>query len=391
MPNTGSAIDRSCLAGLVALLVGVACFPAVALAQAQTQEPAAGTTTQAGSAARPPVAPFVEPGEVLAIPPALLERLQSEVMAPTVLREKRLDLLVQFLFSPGGLALEYDGTRTRTISEVFTDHKANCLTFSLLFVALARQAGIDAYVQESDFVLALQGNDALYGNGHVNVGVEIGHSRKTVDIDSSVVSSGEPHAISDERALSHFYNNRGAELMAAGRLPEARRNLAKSIALTPDFTAAWNNLGVLDAREGALALAEQDYRRALEIDSRHSPTLSNMVNLYRRLGDAKREAEFEKRLFKVQRKDPFHQIILAMGYEQTGDYPAAIDHYRRAIRLRAKLDFVYFGLARSYAHVGDIRRATNALVHARDVAGDNRGMYQAKLDHLRRMHASLTH
>ncbi len=390
MSNTGCAINRGCLTGLVAMLVAVASSSAVALAPAQ--EPA-GTKIQVESAALPPVEPVVAPGAVVAIPPALLERVQAEVMAPTRRREERLDLLVQLLFSPGGLALEYDGTRTRTISEAFADHKANCLTFSLLFVALARQAGIDAYVQESDFVLAWQGNGALYGNGHVNVGVEIGRSRKTVDIDSSVISiRGKPRAISDERALSHFYNNRGAELMTAGRLPEARRYLDKAIALTPDFTAAWNNLGVLDAREGALARAEQDYRQALDIDARHSPTLSNMVNLYRRLGDTKREAEFEKRLFKVQRKDPFHQIILAMGYEQTGDYPAAIDHYRRAIRLKAKLDFVYFGLARAYAHVGDIRRATNALVHARDTAGDKRrDMYQAKLDHLRRLHASVTH
>ncbi len=341
----------------------------------------------------PPQAPALpDPAAILAVPPELEALLDERVVRASSSRERRLERLVELLFGSQGLALEYDGSRTRTIAESFAEHKANCLTFALMFATLARRAGIDAYVQESDFVLAWQGNGALYGNGHVNVGVRIGRARKTVDIDSSVISiRGEPRAISDTRVLSHYYNNRGAELMAAGHLHEARRSLARAVELTPDFTAAWNNLGVLDAREAALVQAEQAYERALEIDSRHSPTLSNMINLYRRLGDKKQEAEYEKRLFRVQRRDPFHQIILAMGYEQSGDYAAAVEHYRRAIRLKAKQDFVYFGLARSYAHLGQIRRATDALVHARDVAGRDRDKYQTKLDQLRRLHPGPSH
>ena len=387
MSNPGWAINRSCVIRLVAVLVAaVSAFPAVALAPAERP---AGTKTHAESMASPPAGP-IAPSEVVAVPPALLERLQREVLAPTRSRERRLDLLVQLLFAPGGLALEYDGSRTRTIDEAFTDHKANCLTFSLLFVTLARQAGIDAYVQETDHVLAWQGSGALYGNGHVNVGVKVGPARKTVDIDRSVVSiRGAPRAISDERALAHFYNNRGAELMEQGRLQPARRHLDTAIRMEPAFVGAWNNLGVLHMREGAVKEAERAYATALDHKKRYAPTLSNMVNLYRHTGDAKRLAEYEKRLFDVQRRDPFHQIILALGYERSGDYAAAIEHFRRAIRLKAKEHFVYFGLARSYARLGDTRRAVDALVHARDAAGDRRDMYQTKLERLRRLHGTI--
>jgi tetratricopeptide (TPR) repeat protein len=360
-------------------------------------------TVWAQSPATPPPSPALqdaatsgEPAEpiaaeeVIAVPPWLDALVRERVIEPTSSREERLKRLVELLFGADGLALEYDGGRTRTITQSAEDRKANCLSFALMFATLARRAGIDADVRETDFVLAWQDNGALYGNGHVNVGVTIRAQRKIVDIDQSVISTrGKPRVISDQRVLSHYYNNRGAELMAAGQLQEARLHLTRAIELTPDFTAAWNNLGVLATREDALMQAEQAYRRALDIDARHSPSLSNLVNLYRRLGDAKRQAEFEKRLFRVQRKDPFHQILVAMGYEQAGDYAAAAEHYRRAIRLKAKDDFVYFGLARAYARLGDTRRAIDALVHARDAAGEDRDLYQTKLDRLRRLHPAL--
>lgn len=299
---------------------------------------------------------------------------------------------MQLLFSPKGLALEYDGARTRTIAEAFTEHKANCLTFSLAFVTLAREAGIDAYVQETDQVLAWQGSSTLYGNGHVNVGVKIGTGRKTIDIDRSVVSiRGTPRAISDDRALAHFYNNRGAELLGQGLLQPARSHLELATRMDPTFIGAWNNLGVLYMREGALGEAERAYTTALDHKQRYAPTLSNMANLYRHMGDAKRLAAYQKRLFEVQRKDPFHQIILALGYERSGDHAAAIEHFQRAIRLKAREHFVYFGLARSYARLGDTDRAIDALVHARDASGDQRDMYQTKLERLRQLHGLDAH
>lgn len=356
------------------------------------QSPAMGLQPSAQDTPEPavPIDP-VAPAQVVGVPAWLDALLHERVIEATTSREKRLEKLVQLLFGPDALAIQYDGSVTRTIAEAGTDHRANCLSFALMFVTLARRAGIDAYVQETDHVLAWQGNGMLYGNGHVNVGVRIGHTRKTVDIDSSVMSiRGLPRAISDQRALSHYYNNRGAELMATGRLQDARRHLALAIELTPDFIGAWNNLGVLASREGQPAQAQLAYERALEINARHSPTLSNIVNLYRRLGDAQRRAEYEKRLFRVQHRDPFHQIILAMGYEQAGNYAAAIEHYQRAVRLKANDDFVYFGLARAYAHLGDIPRALDALTHARDAAGNRRGnMYQSKLERLRQLHPAL--
>lgn len=382
----------ACLYSLT-LLAGVT-SPAIATAQAiaPVERPALiGASPYLSGAPSPDSSPAplepIPPEQVVAIPPELLERVQNEVVARTYSRNKRLALLVDLLFGPNGLALQYDGTRTRTIAQSAADGKANCLSFSLLFTALARRAGIDADVQETDHMLAVHQDGVLYGYGHVNVSVNISGSRKIVDIDRSVmVVRGETRRVTDDRALSHFYNNRGAELMEAGELVAARKHFNEALRITPDFVAAWNNLGVLDMREGSLQDAMRAYGKALAKNPGHAPTLSNIVNLYRRSGDARKLAEFEKRLFRVQSNDPFQQVILATGYEQKGDYKQALAHYRRALRLQEDEHYIHFGMARAYAHLGDMRRATDELMKARDRAGPQSDLYQAKLDYLKLLH-----
>jgi tetratricopeptide (TPR) repeat protein len=329
--------------------------------------------------------------DVIAVPEELRSRVRKMVIEPSTSRDRRLEALVSLLFDDTGYALQYDGSMTRTVAQSVADRRANCLSFSLLFVAAARDVGIQAYVQETDHVLAWQDGAALYRNGHVNVGVRIGTVRKTVDIDRSVMSiRGMPRPISDERALSHFYNNRGAELMRDGLLDTARHHFRKALELTPDFVPALNNYGVLSMREHDYPQAARAYTAALLNNSRHTPTIFNMINLYRKTGDVRRQREFETRLFQVQRRDPFHQIVLALGYERSGDYAAAAEHYRRAIRLKARDHFVYFGLARAYAHLGQSGRAADALMRARDAAGNSRSLYQSKLDRLRHTQPTTT-
>lgn len=378
----------------IALAAFLGALPAPAAAQAvlrvegsaksnETTLASRTTSPDPGSARREPI-----PHEqVVAIPSALLERLQREVIAPTRSRNKRLDLLVALLFEPAGLTLQYDGTRTRTIAESIADRKANCLSFSLLFTALARRAGIEADVQESDHVLVGHQDGVLYSNGHVNVSVHVSGTRKTVDIDRSVMAvRGEARRITDDRALSHFYNNRGAELMEAGELDAAQRHFELAVRITPGFVAAWNNLGVLNMRKGLLSESERAYAKVLDKNPRHAPALSNLVKLHRRRGNSSKQVEFEKRLFRVQSKDPFHQVVLAMGYEHKGDYERALVHYRRALRLQEDEPYIHFGMARAYAHLGETQRAAEELMRARDRASDQRSLYQAKLDRLRRLH-----
>ncbi|HEX2082143.1 MAG TPA: hypothetical protein VHF86_01495, partial [Xanthomonadaceae bacterium] len=87
-------------------------------------------TVWAQSPATPPPSPALqdaaalgEPAEpiaaeeVIAVPAWLDALVRERVIEPTSSREERLKRLVELLFGADGLALEYDGGRTRTITQ----------------------------------------------------------------------------------------------------------------------------------------------------------------------------------------------------------------------------------------------------------------------------------
>jgi Flp pilus assembly protein TadD len=176
--------------------------------------------------------------------------------------------------------------------------------------------------------------------------------------------------------------------MAAGDTAGARLYFRAALAQAPDFVGSWNNLGVLDARVGALAQARRDYETALRLQPRHGASLSNASALYRRLGDTRQAQRLAGRLARVQRTDPFAQYMLGARAEQRRDYAGAVTFYRRAIRLYGTAHPFHFALARAYFLSGDPRRASQEMQRARDLAAENgdavQSRYQAKLDSLQR-------
>src|SRR5690606_36226387 len=116
----------------------------------QAAEPPAvpGPAATAGDAAPP------SPAQVLAIPPALAALLQARVIAPTGSREERLQRLAEMIFDRDGMDLQYEPDATYTVAETWQHRRANCLSFTLLFVTLARAAGVQARVQEVEQVVS---------------------------------------------------------------------------------------------------------------------------------------------------------------------------------------------------------------------------------------------
>ncbi|GAB3504806.1 tetratricopeptide repeat protein [Pseudoxanthomonas daejeonensis] len=336
----------------------------------------------------PPPASVPTTAQVMAVPDELREQVRQRVVLPGGSRDQKLERLAGYVFGDDGLALEYDNETTRTVSEVYRDRKANCLSFTLLFVALAREAGLEAQVQEVGEVLAwYQDEGVIYNANHVNVGVRTTMQWQVVDVDTNILAArNRPRGITDQRAMAHFHNNRGAELMAAGDPLGARSALLASLADAPDFVPAWNNMGVLLLRQGDSRGAERAYLTALRTKSDHAATLSNLVGLYRRAGDARMQRRYEWRLDRVQATDPFHQFMIALECENDARYDCAIARYRRAIRLQGEQHQFHFGLARAYFLSGDLSRAQRELGRAYTLGGNEqvRSVYRQKLDGLRR-------
>ena len=338
------------------------------------------------SVALPEAAP-PPPEQVMSVPPRLQAQLQAEVIDPARGELDRLRRLVWFMADDErGLGLLYREDATSTVAEAYLNRQANCVTYTLVFLALARLAGLEAYPQEIEETLSWQQlGDIVYRSNHVNARVRAGRLHYLVDVGGDLVVGRRPaRRISMQRALAQYYNNRAVALLSEQRLSVALAHARIALELDPGYPTTWSNTGVLRLRNGDRSGAESAYATALSLDPVNPSTLFNIVGLYQRSGDRGREALFRKRLDKVERSDPFHQFLLAMEYEKQGDGARAAKHYLLAIRLHGSEHRFYSGLARAYLLDGDPRRARRALERALALARDeaSRGSYQARLEQL---------
>ena len=367
---------------MLVVLATLAMFPAPVTAQPSVPPPAAAVEAAQSLVVLPP-----SPAEVLAIPPALSALLQGRVIDPGGGRGQQLHRLAEMIFDRDGMDLQYDAEATYTIEETWQHRRANCLSFILLFVTLARRIGIQAHVQEVAQVVSwYQDAGVLYNVGHVNAGIEFNGRHGTVDLDRNVLYDRDgPRPISDARALAHFYNNRGAERMEVGDVAGARAWYAAALRQAADFPSALNNLGVLETRQGNLQLARQHYAEALPIAPRNPASLANASNLLLRLGEAGAAARLQARLRSVRQSDPFFQYVLGTQAERAGDADRAITYYRRALRLYDSAHQFHFALARAYLMAGQLERANGELARAQALGGAAlQSRYQDKLDSLQR-------
>ena len=326
--------------------------------------------------------------DIYAIPAPLREALYARVVVPGGgSDQQRLNHLVRFLFDADGLGMRYRHDADHTVTQAWETREANCLSFTLLAIALAREAGIDAYGQEIPRVLSwYREGSTLYFSNHVNVGIRIAGHRYTLDVASdSILAVDPPKKIEDSRLLAIFYSNRAAGLMGRQQYAQAGDYMAAAFQADDAYPASWNNAGVLALREGREQDAEHHFRRTLELDEQHEGALMNLAALYAGRGDKDRERQLRARVDRIQRSNPFHYFLLATEDEARGEYAKAAQRYRRAISLHDGEHQFHYGLARAYLHLGEYRKAGESLRRAQALAGAGTAeRYQAKLEQLRR-------
>jgi len=319
----------------------------------------------------PATSPMPRPEQIMFVPTELRAKLQQQVISPIGSKTSRLQRLVNFMLGQNpGLGIQYAADATSTVAQVYQTRKANCLTFTLLTVALAREAGMRAYGQGIDEVLAWREEDStIYRINHISAGVAIGETHFTVNFArDSAIARGPPKPIPDRQLLALYYNNRAADLMLSASPAAAVPYMKVSLQLDPGYANSWSNTGVLRLHQGDARAAERDYLKALTLDPNNADALFNLVTLYQNKDDEARRAIFERRLEKVKEKDPYYQFLLALRDERQRDYALAVEHYKHAIHMYHDEPRFYFGLARVYEQLGNRRRARRALHRANALA-----------------------
>jgi tetratricopeptide (TPR) repeat protein len=206
-------------------------------------------------------------------------------------------------------------------------------------------------------------------------------------------------ALRDDPDNSEALYGLGSVYLQQKKPAEARATFERVIKLPPRYPGtlpnAWNNLGLLSAREGRTDEAINDFQQALQLDPDHLIALQNLGNAFRqakRWDDAR--ATFQRAL-ELNPDSPDVNYALGMVYAQTDDidrahsylqkalaerpaYPEALNNmgvlylrkqqpidaensFKEAIRLAPEFEQSYFNLAKFYAIEGNSSAARRVL------------------------------
>jgi hypothetical protein len=170
---------------------------------------------------------------------------------------ERLRRLLAGMVTSGLMSIDYDDSTTKTAQETFHDRVGNCISFTSLFVALAREADLEVTFQTVDVPPAWYADSNLVIlNDHVNALVtQKFEARVIVDFNATELKGDyETKPVSDAYALALYFNNIAMDALRTGKHEEAFRLLKKAIQTYPDIAANWANLGV---RSQAPAVADE--------------------------------------------------------------------------------------------------------------------------------------
>lgn len=300
--------------------------------------------------------------------------------------------LINDLFSESELNIHYLHNANFTASETFDNGSANCLSLTLLSYVLIEEAGLDAQfidvrLQENWTVME---NVALI-NGHVNLRVTesrrtdvIHFIGKTYTIDFLPMSDMpvlETHILSKAEIIALFYNNKGAEALTDGNMPLAYQYFKAASKLGPTIPGVWGNLASLYRRQGLYSEAEQVYLHALKIEPDNLNLQENLARLYSQTGNQELASEMLNNIDSKRQQNPFYHAMLAQQAYFRGEFNDSIVQFKKAIKLNDQDHTFYFGLAKSYAALGDAYNTKRYLSHATKIAKDSeeKAKYQSKL------------
>ena len=304
------------------------------------------------------------------VPYAADEEMRSFAAEVTrgVHNERRLAISVgaAIVSEVGGDGLSYESFENFTAAEAFRTGHGNCLSFTNLFVALARAAGLPAVYVLVDHI------DDFTGDGrrvvcmrHMCAGFFREGRLHLVDFGNIDPSTyWNVHAIDDREATAFFHANLGFAAQDDGDLERALDLYHTALDLQPGFSPGWNNLGTALWRSGDGDAALEAFERAVRADASSVPALSNLAALHRAEGRDDDARSAEQRIERIRSRSPYHLFIRARMAREGGSAADAVLLLRKAIARGRNIPLLYLELAAAYRALGETDRAIAAYRRA---------------------------
>lgn len=284
-------------------------------------------------------------------------------------------MLFSFDYAPGV---------TLTAADTFNQRTGNCLSFSNMIVAMAREAGLNAWFQEVKLPLEWTSVKNTYlVSKHVNAVVQTGPLEFVVDVSGTKrAESVRIRKLSDEEAIAQYYNNLGAEALVRNELALAYAYFLKAIHVAPDTSYTWSNLAVVYNRNGQHEDAKKTYLYALEINPAASSALNNLQAIYLEEGDFIQADRLGSKVEKHRRKNPYYLHYLSYQAIDELRYDDAIKLLKRAIKINQEEYRFHLTLARSLFLSGELTPASLSLAQAKQLAPDGEKLESFSLSNL---------
>ncbi len=298
---------------------------------------------------------------------------------------QRVQLILSALFDEDGVAFTYRN-ETRSAAETYARRSGDCLSFTNLFIAVARHFDLPARYREVDIApnWSQRGSIVVF-NRHLNSMVGAGSRGYVIDLIPQINRiEVAGRIITDERGFAHYYNNKGAESLAEEDLVLARSYFEKALRYDPEASFIWANLGVVQTHQGNLEEAEESYRRAIKLNKHDMVALTNLVRLLEKEGRREEVPRLQERIKDFRNKNPYYHYSLGEEAFDLGLFDESLHHYKAALRRKSDEPLFHHSMAKAYSQLGDVKKAIEHLKKARKYSPDpaGRARFNQKLAYL---------
>ncbi len=288
------------------------------------------------------------------------ERAVHGIRSPS----RRAEALHYALLGPtaaGAQGIIYNPRANHAPVEAFSAREANCLGFSLLFVAMARHVGLKAAINDVSIppTWSME-EDRVQFLRHVNARIFLRGDQgdMVVDLDmDNYRTYYSQRTIPDNWARAQYFNNRAMEIYARdANIPASFYFLRAALRENDQQAFLWNNLAALYRQQGHADLAEALYIRALQADSQDLTVIHNISQLYRETQREEKARALQHLLSDYRDHNPYYQYRLASELYLAADYRQAARRIEKAIRKQPEERAFYQLAADIYGQLGAVEK-----------------------------------
>ncbi|HMC16076.1 MAG TPA: tetratricopeptide repeat protein [Albitalea sp.] len=344
----------------------------------------------ADSAFEPP-SERIDAAEVFALSDAMRHYLRTDI-ARQLRIEGRQRGLIDALYQHNQLKLDYDASITRTAAQAFDARAGNCLSLVIMTAAFAKELGVQVTFQSAWTEEAwLRSGDLYFRSGHVNVtlgkritDVGSGFDLSSITIDflpQQTSRTLRTSAITEQRVLAMYMNNRAAEALVQGHIADAYWWAREGIVQDPGFMSVVNTLGVIYRRHGDPQRSEAVFRHVLAQEPANTRAMSNLAQLLDQLGRSAEASDLKARLAQLEPDPPFYYFNLGLAAMQRDDFKTARDLFAKEVDRADYYHEFHFWLGLASFKLGDYDAARKQLALAMENSANrgDRDLYAAKL------------